>query len=68
MFSRSKARLMSSKDASEETPRIFLARSSREAGGVGGVTDWLEVVEGTGHLLFWERPEEFAALVEGFLG
>jgi 3-oxoadipate enol-lactonase len=28
----------------------------------------LEVVEGTGHLLFWERPEEFAALVQEHLG
>ena len=28
----------------------------------------LEVVEGAGHVLFWERPEEFAALVEEHLG
>jgi pimeloyl-ACP methyl ester carboxylesterase len=28
----------------------------------------LEVIEGAGHVLFWERTEEFAALVEGFLG
>lgn len=28
----------------------------------------LETIDGTGHLIFWERPEEFAALVEEFLG
>ena len=28
----------------------------------------LEVIEGAGHVLFWERTEDFAALVEGFLG
>jgi pimeloyl-ACP methyl ester carboxylesterase len=28
----------------------------------------LELIEGAGHLPFWERAEEFAALVEGFLG
>ena len=28
----------------------------------------LELIEGAGHVLFWERPEEFAALVEEFLG
>lgn len=37
------------------------------------LADWipdarLEVVERTGHVLFWERPEEFASLVEGHLG
>jgi 3-oxoadipate enol-lactonase/4-carboxymuconolactone decarboxylase len=25
-------------------------------------------IEGAGHMLFWEKPEEFAAVVEGFLG
>jgi pimeloyl-ACP methyl ester carboxylesterase len=28
----------------------------------------LELIEGGGHLLFWERSQEFAALVERFLG
>jgi pimeloyl-ACP methyl ester carboxylesterase len=28
----------------------------------------LELLEGVGHLLPWERPQEFTALVEGFLG
>jgi pimeloyl-ACP methyl ester carboxylesterase len=28
----------------------------------------LELLEGAGHLVFWERGEEFAALVERFLG
>jgi 3-oxoadipate enol-lactonase len=28
----------------------------------------LEIVEGTGHCLFWERPDEFTALVEEHLG
>jgi len=28
----------------------------------------LERLEGAGHVLFWERPEEFAAIVERFLG
>jgi len=28
----------------------------------------LAVIEGTGHCLFWERPDEFAALVEEHLG
>jgi 3-oxoadipate enol-lactonase len=28
----------------------------------------LELIEGAGHLPFWERAEEFASLVEGFLG
>ena len=28
----------------------------------------LETIEGAGHLVFWERTEEFAALVERFLG
>jgi pimeloyl-ACP methyl ester carboxylesterase len=28
----------------------------------------LELIEGAGHVLFWERVDEFAALVEGFLG
>jgi pimeloyl-ACP methyl ester carboxylesterase len=28
----------------------------------------LELFEGVGHLLPWERPQEFTALVEGFLG
>jgi pimeloyl-ACP methyl ester carboxylesterase len=28
---------------------------------------WLELFEGVGHLLPWERPEEFVALVEEFL-
>ena len=28
----------------------------------------LELMEGAGHLLFWERPEDFADIVEGFLG
>src|SRR3954468_8431192 len=28
----------------------------------------VELIEGAGHLPFWERPEEFASLVEGFLG
>jgi 3-oxoadipate enol-lactonase len=36
------------------------------AGQISGAR--LEVVEGTGHLLFWERPDAFAALVEEFLG
>jgi pimeloyl-ACP methyl ester carboxylesterase len=27
----------------------------------------LELFEGVGHLLPWERPEELVALVEGFL-
>ena len=27
----------------------------------------LELIEGAGHMLFWEQPEVFAALVEGFL-
>jgi 3-oxoadipate enol-lactonase len=27
----------------------------------------LELLEGVGHLLPWERPQEFTALVEGFL-
>jgi len=28
----------------------------------------LQLIDGAGHLPFWERPEEFAALVERFLG
>ena len=28
----------------------------------------LERIEGAGHMLFWERTEEFAGLVERFLG
>jgi 3-oxoadipate enol-lactonase len=28
----------------------------------------LELIEGAGHLLFWERAEEFASLVERFIG
>ena len=28
----------------------------------------LELLDGVGHLPFWERSEEFAALVERFLG
>jgi pimeloyl-ACP methyl ester carboxylesterase len=28
----------------------------------------LETIEGAGHCLFWERPDEFAGLVEEFLG
>jgi len=28
----------------------------------------LELIEGGGHLLFWERAEEFASIVERFLG
>ena len=28
----------------------------------------LQLFEGVGHLLPWERPQEFTALVEGFLG
>jgi 3-oxoadipate enol-lactonase len=36
------------------------------ADGIAGAR--LELLEGLGHLPFWERTEEFAALVEGFLG
>ena len=28
----------------------------------------LEQIEGAGHMLFWERTEEFAGIVERFLG
>jgi pimeloyl-ACP methyl ester carboxylesterase len=35
------------------------------AAGIPGAR--LELFEGVGHLLPWERPEEFTALVEGFL-
>jgi 3-oxoadipate enol-lactonase len=28
----------------------------------------LELVEGAGHMFFWERPEEFVRIVAGFLG
>jgi pimeloyl-ACP methyl ester carboxylesterase len=36
------------------------------ADGIEGAR--LELFEGVGHLLPWERPQEFTALVEGFLG
>jgi pimeloyl-ACP methyl ester carboxylesterase len=28
----------------------------------------VELIDGVGHLLFWERTEEFAGIVERFLG
>ena len=28
----------------------------------------LELIEGAGHNVFWERPQEFAELVEEFVG
>lgn len=39
--------------------------AAKLAGGIAGAR--LELLDGAGHLLFWERPAEFVRLVSGFL-
>ena len=56
------------RSSSPARPTRWSTRATRTCSQPGSPDARLEVVEGAGHVLFWERPEEFAALVEEHLG